>query len=325
LSKSRLTADQADRIGRRLLPLGSQLYVYAELMKTRGFTSFYPSVRFHESFADSAEELKFHRLLMIEAARTKIARPDPWKNPDERLIFYENSLLAEAQKLLLEYNNHVPFSEVDKVYPDQPWRTKYSPCLRREEECKWTRRDYYAASDLNWRAEKNVLRQAELAAHATGLSQSFDSISTNLVNGRFEFYRAVMARDAGRLGFAFDEEQSMKYYPIFSKKINEYWSISWALERNGDMRLGTRRGWFYFDLELRSLRIKKKRVDVLGGGLEDGEVLRLRHDVLVPGFEWHYGLWHSLDEIEITVRAHLSLYELIANDVEAAVCDALEG
>jgi hypothetical protein len=50
-----------------------------------------------------------------------------------------------------------------------------------------------------------------------------------------------------------------------------------------------------------------------------GEYLQFRFNIVVPGFYNAYRTFHGLDELEILIRAHLCLYQLMAPILENAV------
>jgi hypothetical protein len=314
-SHPKLSVEEVRAICGGLLALGDETFRYADQLASAGFRAFAPRWKFTESFCAAQEELELHRRCVIERARSLVGRPWPplyvrW-TAAERALLYASPLL-ERLRIERDKENGVPQNELSNRYPlgEASWRREIDPCHRRQlmadvgEPLAYKER-WNAVLDEEVRA-----LEREVAQQATGISRAhtFDR------NGRYALFAAIMERDATPFGFCYDRGKSRPNYPVFSKSVSKDWDICWVIEEADMFYWNPLEGRFMPFLEVRG-RIRKGRID----NLEPGECLHIRYAGVVPGFFNAYRTFHTLDQLETMIKAHLCLYHLMAPIIEGAL------
>ena len=112
---------------------------------------------------------------------------------------------------------------------------------------------------------------------------------------RYEFFRAIMERDARPLGFDYDDAASSVHQYIFSKQITENWKLCLTVEQTRQFFLARTEGNIELELQMRN--------NSLSGSTERskyGESITIQYQKVVPGFlrgYWEFILWMSLKRL----------------------------
>lgn len=291
----RLSAEQADRICRKFLPIGDMIFDCAVHLQERGFWAAAEVAKHNERFCKDASELEnYHRFLKEKASFT-LAHPWPfYATPEDVSKFYYSRLMGQLSAWKTRQ-----IGVDDDSHPD-PWE-KERELARDNNPVEFAQRRIALEQALK------EVRKQEVLLHATGLGRKYTFDET----GWCKFYTAVMERDAALLGFQFDQSRSSHNFPVFTKNIAENWDLCWALERNFEGGLAP-------DLEFRHRSIKGK-LDKEASG----EFLLIRHRTIIPGFPKAYWTFRDLDELEVIIKANLCLYEQIAPILEGGLCQVL--
>jgi hypothetical protein len=312
-TRPQLSFVQAMAMGREFIAIGDQIFDYMSQLRKAGFQAFQPRHEFVESFAQGDEELQVHRRCVVEEAKEQIAQQVHMRlQGGERKHVWFSPYLQRLREERDEANG-VPIHELYTRYDlgESAWRREVDPCLRRMIQTEVNQRDRYEAL---WTSVLDAQRRAledEAEHHATGHGRyphTFDN------KGRYGFFSAVMERDAGPLGFRYDQSKSRPNYPIFSKAITEDWHLCWAIEEA--------RAFFHNPFEGRFRPYLQLRSRTLRGWLANAdpwEFMHIKYAGCVPGFYQAYQAFFSLDELEIEIKANLYLYSLMAPIIEGGI------
>lgn len=299
-----------------LLDLGDQCFRYADQLQDADFRAFVPRWKFMDSFCATREEYDLHRRCVVEVAKHLVGRPWPphdvhWTE-EERARLYLSPLLtrlaAERDK-----ENGVPLRELSSKYPagERRWRHEFDPCVRRLWMAQIREPLIYNERWNTVLAEEARALEREVAQHATGISQAhaFDK------DGRC----ALLAATTTPFGFYYDAGKSRKTFPVFSRSISNSWDITWGIEEPEFALSAPFEGRLTPRLEVRGRSSR--------GGVDNpkfGDSLHIRYANIVPGFYHAYRVFHTQDQLEIMIKAHLCLYGLMAPVIEGVLKAALE-
>jgi len=309
-ARPKLSADQVVAICSTLLPIGEKIYEYAQQMQLIGFEAFLPFEEFFLSFAESSEDITLHRQICIETAKTVFGTPWPplHINAEYHRPFFKSQLL-ETLRAKRDEENGVPEVRLDTKYDlgESWWRRQIDPCQLQMARFQVSNREIYDARWASARSEMKSKVRNETIRFASGLSKSFKFDKS----GRYAFFAKVMEREASGLGFRFDKYKSRSNFPVFSKALGREWSLCWTIEEPDQFFFSPLSGSFdsYLEIRHQTFRGSVKRA-------EPGEFLQIRHARAVPGFFNAYRPFDDLDELETLIKAHLSLYGLMAPIVE---------
>jgi hypothetical protein len=304
-----------------LVELGDETFRYADQLQSAGFRAFIPRWKFNESFCATQQEHELHRRCVVEVAKNIVGRPWPplhtrWTAAESALL-YASPLLAQLTSER-DKENGVPPHKLGSRYPsgEARWRREFDPCLRRQWMAAAREPSVHKERWNTVRDEEARALEREAAQHATGISRvhAFD------IDGRYASFTAIMKRDATPLGFYYDKGKSHLTYPVFSKSVSKDWDVCWAIEEPDLFCLGPFQGNLTPYLEVRA-RTSRGRVD----NLKLGESLQIRYAAIVPGFYGAYRVFHTLDQLETLIKAHLCLYHLMAPTIEGALKRVLGG
>jgi hypothetical protein len=304
-----------------LLELGDESFRYADQLQSANFRAFIPRWKFAESFCTTPQEHALHRRCVVEIAKNIVGRPWPPQHTRwtaaERALLYASPLIAQLANER-DKENGVPTHKLSSRYPrgEARWRHEFDPCLRRQWMAVAREPSVYKERWNTVLDEEARALEREVAQHATGISRvhAFDK------DGRFALFAAIMERDATPLGFCYDKGKSRQNYPVFSKSVSKDWDVSWAIEEPDLFCLGPFQGHLTPYLEVRA-RTSKGRID----NLKFGESMQIRYATIVPGFYGAYRVFHTLDQLETLIKAHLCFYYLMAPTIEGALKRVLGG
>jgi len=295
--RPKLSADQVVEICSTLLPIGERIYECAQQMQLKGFEAFLPFEEFFLSFAEGPEDIALHKQILVEIGKSTFGTPWPplYIQPEYRRPFFKSQLL-EALRAKSDKKDDLPFE----------WG-QLDPCQRNMARFEAESREIY---DIRWSSAREEMKSKvrnETIQFASGLSKSFEFDK----RGRYAFFAKVMEREASGLGFRFDKYKSRSNFLVFSKTMGREWSLCWAIEEPDQFFFDPFSGRFdpYLEIRHQTFRGSVKKA-------EPGEFLQIRHTHAVPGFFNAYRSFDDLDELETLIKAHLSLYGLMAPIVE---------
>ena len=314
-SRSKLSFEQVAAICRALLPIGEKVFQYIDQLIEADIQAFIPRWKFTESFCATQDERDLHRRCVVEQARYLLGWPWPplhlrW-TVEDRGSLYASSLLKRLRDER-DKENGVSEDQLDSRYAgnEAVWRREIDPCRRRlaiEKGKDWPVYEEHWTSVLE--EERRVLeREVVRSATCLATAHTFDK------DGRYCLFTAVMERDATPLGFHYDKLKSRPNYPIFSMSISADWDLCWAIEEPNMFFWNSFEGHFMPHLEIRG---RNRRGSVAKA--EPGEFLQIRYASVVPGFFNAYRTFHSLDELEMLIKAHLCLYRLMAPTINGGL------
>jgi hypothetical protein len=311
MKRPTLTFFQANELCKKLLPIGDAIWMYAEQLRTAGYSAFDAYSEFLESFGDR-DEIELHRLCAVELAKLRLGQPWPMKfSPDDRKPLYSSSLLKQLQEKR-DAQNGCTRSEIDKKYPgiEALWRREIDPCHRNKTRFEISERSQY---QLRWNAcmeRQRLMIEMETQAHSPVRDDQFEFEMEH----RFAKSNEVMGRDSATLGFSYDRKKSREEFPVFSKQLTENWDLCWTLQHTDMFALTPIEGSFAPNLDLRGANIPGD-----ADKARTGEFLLFRYQHIVPGFGSAYWKFRSLNELERVVKAHLCMYRLMAPILESSV------
>ena len=311
--KPRFSSEQADRLCRTLLPLADSAPEVTKRIQDIGFTAWLPHHMFIESFG-TPEDVDCHRRCIIEFARERLGRPFPPFFATDLSHHYFSPYLQELRRKRDVFNG-VEANKLSTRYPqsEAAWRRPEDPCERKKIFAHVNDREAY---DVAWKVmERDTQRilEAEVERYSTALvaDRPFDHQS------RFELFKAVMERDAADLGFQYDKAMSRTRDPVFSKELDKDWSLCWSIG-NLALFLGLIRGRYTPDLHIRRRQFRGNLAEA-----KSGEVLFIPYRLLVPCVGSAYGSFRTLGELEVMIKANLSLYRIVAPTLDALLTKGL--
>ena len=291
---SRLSFDQASAICEQFAPIGDHIFDYMDALAGSGYGALAPIAGFVDSFAADAGERELHQECVIELAKDVLTRP--WPMP----IFDETKVVKSAfiRRLKEQYasDHNEPAELVDSI--------KIDPCLRRRKQvARDDPRGWQSRWDLALAGRQDCIA-SEVLRHGSGLARQ---IATGML-ARAKFYGLVMEREAAKLGFTAKRRNPL-YIPVFSRRLSENWNACFTIEEQNLFYSSPYSGSFNLFLELRSVSYSNKQG-------RPGELLHIKYQRVVPGFFQGYSHFNSLDELEVLIKAHLRLYELMSPILE---------
>ncbi len=316
LPRPKLSAAQANRLCRRFVPIGDEIFNYMAQLRQAGFSAFDLRKDFTDSFC-APEEVDIHRRHQMEWAKFILGRPWPMRfTEEERAQLYYSPFLRHLRDVvLLQENNGVPFENLGAHFPggEAAWRAQTDPCERRAVCAEVEDKEAYDSRFNAVLAMQRHQLDREVVRHATGLSKDYAMEKLR----RYAFYAAVMVRDAAPLGFIHDKRRSRPDNPIFTKAVTPEWELCLTIENRGMFYWAMHHaGYFSSQLELRAR--------ALGGSLskaESGECLFIPY--ANPCLDVAYWEFFDLDDLELFIKAHLFLYGLMAPIIETGIRDEL--
>ena len=225
----KLSFQQANAICREFLPIGEQVFSYMAQLSKDGFQAFLPRSEFIESFAETAEELELHRRCVVETAKEQLCQPTPILIFDEDLKDFYFSPFLQQLREQRDRDNGCSERELGNHFNggEAVWRREIDPCRRRLVQDRVNQRAAHEARFVAIIESERRALEHETECFATAHSKNVGAFDES---GRYALFSAVMDRDAGPLGFHYDQSKSRRNYPVFSKAITEDWHLCWAIE-----------------------------------------------------------------------------------------------
>ena len=125
------------------------------------------------------------------------------------------------------------------------------------------------------------------------------------------FYLEVLTRDAGVLGFSYDTKKSEDSFPVFSRPVCAGWDLCVTLKNPQVLGMTRRNGVIGLRLDLRQCTLEGEPSAPV-----PGQTLIVLYSSMIPGFTHAYQSFASLDELELSVRAHLCLLGMMLAPLE---------
>jgi len=197
-----------------LLPLAERCWDFTDAMQKAGWDTVLPRLNFETSFGEGEIVVEYRRYI-VESAKAHIA------NPNSRFRLPEGT--PYDSEFLKELRIHRD-QEISAHFkpPNVPiWAKKLTVCLRRMELLRYAQRNEFDHQFAAVKEEEQQRRLHEVARHASGISQAFG----NELDRPARFYRAVVEREFGPLGFIFDDARSNSDYIVFSKPLVTGWEL----------------------------------------------------------------------------------------------------
>jgi hypothetical protein len=311
-----LSFERAAALCLGFLPLGDRVEEFGNSLMKSGFSAFLPFERFILSHAVSPEEIDLHNRLVVENAKMFLATPWPLVLVQGRQVTSFRSELIEHLNAKRDAENGVPVHELELRYSiaETWWRSQIDPCYRNMARFQAANKDIY---DARWaevvdEMKSDVAREADHFATSLSAARPFD------MEGRYNLFTAVMERDAKKFGFERDKNKSRKRFPVLSNHITDIWDLCWAVEEEKMFLWNLTEGRFTPYLEVRR---RDLRGNLTKG--QAGEYLHIRYSAVVPGFFNAYRTFHSPQELEVLIKAHLFLYGMMAPVFERAMKEVL--
>lgn len=242
-SKPKLSFKQANAICRNWIALGDEVHRCFEEMTRLGFEAFVPRNEYVESFAANEAELATHRLCFKETVRELLGQPRhfPIGDDESKQIYY--SPFLESLRRQRDRENGCSERELSLYFEagEATWRREIDPCQRNIARDVVARRmEHRARFEAVVEIERNMAAK-EAERFSTGLGARGHMVDEK---DRYAFLIEVMVRDAGSLGFEFDNKKSRASGPIFFKTITDDWRLCWSIDSRFLFFL-LRRGVFY--------------------------------------------------------------------------------
>ena len=300
---ARLSTDLAPAICRQIVSIGDSIFTLEEKLVDSGFLAHNARSNFDESFARSPSDIDLHRRIEVEVAKRRLGTVDDLSFPPPAYVYSSDLLMDLAARR--EKDNGCSFVDISKKYPGEPWRKEIDPCMREYRFYAMRKNDEFSRREEAYEEERRRLFRDDVFVHSCGLSNEYQWHG----DGRRIAFVQAMQRAFGPLGFGVAEKYQGTIAAPFSKTVTSRWSIAWIAGKS----------IFTSDqnamLELVLLVLPSALV---GRRLKPGQALRVRHDLIVPGFFNGYALSDSLDELDTAIQAHATLFALCQEDIEAA-------
>jgi hypothetical protein len=308
-----LSLDQATALCTEWVPIGGQVYESATHLQEADFAAFRPHWEFDESFCADPGEVEDHRIYVRERGKERFGTPFPFPvTPEERQRFYRSAFNQALRAQNERLNEGASLAQAMEKFPGEIWRQEIDPCARSRVYAMMRDKATYTPRMDAFKAVHKQAVQDETERHKTGLAAKFDFT----VRDRLRFYLEVMQRDAGELGFSHDARKSEDTFPVFSRPINSDWDSCLTLEDPQVLGMTRKSGSISVRLELRQRTFEGE-----SSGADPGQLLFVPYNRVIPGFCYAYRNFSSLDELELSVRAHLCLLRTHL----AAIEDAARG
>jgi len=223
---------------------------------------------------------------------------------------YSSDLLFELA-LARDVENGCSLVDVSKMYPGERWREEIDPCSRRRWYLALRKRRELDRMEAAYEESRCDSFLRDVDAHKTGISRSYSWDAPR----RLEFYVEAMTTVFGPFGFKVSSRKLGDLPAIFTKAVNENWRI--ALVPDGSLHRKDVNPHFELSIFLYTNRPTEFRPRV-------GHVLRIKLDLIVPGFYNGYLVVNSLDELEVAIRARSVLFSICEPHFERALAKVVD-
>jgi len=293
-----------------LVPLLDRSSEYRERLLQSGFQAFLPYERYKESFCE-AQDIQAHLLYMRENAKESLGQIGicPPLLTGEGLG-YRSPVLEELRR---QRDARIGCSYREAGQRQIPaFELEIDPCERRYLQMPLLDPSYRAREEEK-QLEKRRLLTIEAQRHASGLALSYAMDKPD----KLAFFYEVMTRELAPHGLEYTKRFSTKY-PVFSKELGNGWYLCWGLEDTDVFWVFGNEGSLDLMVYVCHKTFGKTRL----GLSKDDYFLRIRYEQIVPSFPGAYRSFTNLDELELIVKAHVCLYGMVNEHIEAAIADS---
>lgn len=340
---TQISIEQFRAVRAGVLPLCDRRQEFAVRLEEDGFSAFRPQVDFQESFCSDPAELEVHRRHSNELAKfylsAYLGMLLPFRDRDAALNEHFVSPLFEE---MLADAPHV-----DRSDPQHAWSV-CEPCNWRREQLRlqhWEEHEQRFAS-----AKKLVADQFynETSRHKSGLGDQFGKSRLS----RCKLFIAAAEKYGKEMGFVFDRQKSHRHLPTVVRRINDNWDLRWMLDLPGELstswyaslvrKRSILENWdlrwmFDFPRELSTPRYVKREdkrhlhasftplLLICGGNqpsplsAKEGEILYVNYYRFAPEFAWGYCNFFDNDEMEVNVKAQLTLIGCVIDEITSVI------
>lgn len=284
-----------------LTPLAERSWDLVDDLQRGGWCSVIPRIRLEESFGREGEVPEY-RNTIVELAKVSLASPNirfrlPECGP------YTSQFLDNLHRRWIDENTRCFGSDRVPI-----WAREAVPCLRAMEFFRYAQPADFERRLRDVVEDERSCRVREIGAHISSTSIGFrDELERPI-----SFYRAVATREAGVMGFIFDQRRSDERYITLTRPLNEAWDLCLAPEplawypgkREGDVRM-------LLSLQAANHHrrpIRKSRWN---------QVMVIEYADLVRHFDLRYLAFRSLEELEVIVKARMFLLSLTIDEIES--------
>lgn len=293
-----------------LVPLIDRSSEYRERLLQSGFQAFLPYERYKESFCE-AQDIQAHLLYMREKAKESLGRVgifSPLLTGEG--LGYRSPVLEELRR---QRDARIGCNFREARQRQIPaFELEIDPCERRYVQIPLLDQPYRAQEEERQLQERRLLA-IEAQRHASGLALSYAMDKPD----KLAFFYEVMTRELAPNGLEYTKRFSTKY-PVFSKELGNGWYLCWGLEDTDVFWIFGNEG----SLDLIVYVCHKAFGKTRPGLSKDDYFLRIRYEQFVPSFPGVYRSFTNLDELELIVKAHVRLYGMVNEHIEAAIADS---
>lgn len=315
--RPRLSANVVSAICAALAPIGEEAYNYSDGLRTKGHAAHLPFEDFILSFAQDTRSVELHRMIWIELAKRALGMPwPPLQLHDEYKRIYFKSKLLDSLAAGRDSDNGAPESELNARFgfAEAWWRRQIDPCWREIARLQSSNRELYEHrwSTIRTAMRRHLLEEARRLIPSASFGGRFGKLE------RYQLFADVMEVELETLGFVRKERQSKNLPPIFTNRLNADWRLCWIIEDLVAFSSNSVDGYFEPTLQLRHQNFN--------GSLKNakpGEVLVIKYESIVPGFFNAYRCFKSLQELAAIIKAHVSLYRLMENQLLSSLKKSL--
>lgn len=282
-----------------LAPLADRAWALFNMMRNAGWDVFVPRTEFEQSFGDESD-IEEYRRVAVELAKIRLLGPFP----NLLGVPYISPLLEALRKRWAEEN--MKRFGTSNTLEIPVWAREVATCLRRMELLRYAQKGEFQLRFHEVELEEERLRTHEIARHATGLSGK----CAGELERPARFYKAVVERETGRMGFAFDSGRSSQNYLVFSKTLIPGWDLCAASEPL-EWFPGKKEGRAPLLLSVQSSSNKRPIKKAAWS-----RFMVIDYAVVIKHFYVCYLRFRSLDELEIIIMAQTYLLSLVIEEIE---------
>ena len=196
------------------------------------------------------------------------------------------------------------------------------PCNLRREQLRLQNEDAYERRFL---AAKGLVAEqfySEASNHRSGLGDCFGESRSD----RCKLFVAAVAKYGSELGFDFSKRKTRRYLSTGAKSVNDNWDLRWIFEapRKFSAATGVKRE----DDRLLHVRFAPKlwicesdQPSPLSA--EYGEILDINYYRSAPEFAWGYCHFFANNELEVCVKAHITLIGYVIDEIVSVLGSTL--
>jgi hypothetical protein len=299
---------------RALLPIFELVPVVTSELKRRGFCSFLPVPPESHPSEYSWSDIRVSDIVAIERAKERFAWPShSWEGPRYRRevekLIYRSPIIErlEGERIAIVRRK---YAGVSAGIPD--WEYEIDPVLRKNREESQRGNDVEQARRNTRDVTIRHRRSKEVSGISTSLSDEFPATD----DGCKSLVAEAMLRASIQLGFAVDAKRGNRRDLYFSKRLTEGWDLCFVLSGldwlsgNGRIQMllaAIPSGW-----------------TTRPGDQRESDFLFVDYTQVLPYFAL-YEFFRTLKELEVSIIANFTLYELLMSHLEALLVRHLPG